>query len=431
MVTPIFGGGGALRKALAVFSVTLSAWQFALPVAFVTVAVLYLVGVLLFEGYLVLTVIALLASLALIAVAWFATLVLVLRNRWLVSWRNNYYGICTGNSSPEFPDKVSKPRFEGLTPWMHRAVQAAAGRGLDDPPLTFGDLWSAPSVVGGTESMQHDPAAPRSIELAMIASDISRNRTVKIPFLETPSPLYVEKSVLHDFFPEAITKWMKDNAGIHDRRVEKRDDVVRLPLPQDLPVVFGARLSLSFPILLAAMPLMTPDFAAAKKGQPLPLRRLWFSDGGLTSNFPIHFFDSPIPSRPTFCLNLIDFDAQAPNVHATETDTPAVTDENHDIDADEASKPIAQPRAPERTSASRPKITSEDDPAPGDKVWGVHIHEQGQPDYASTVYSFRRCAGSRACCIPEDSSQHGPVLERQPDADSAGRSRAHREYCTA
>jgi hypothetical protein len=30
----------------------------------------------------------------------------------------------------------------------------------------------------------------------------------------------------------------------------------------------------------------------------------WFSDGGISSNFPIHFFDGWLPSRPTFGLNL-------------------------------------------------------------------------------------------------------------------------------
>jgi hypothetical protein len=33
----------------------------------------------------------------------------------------------------------------------------------------------------------------------------------------------------------------------------------------------------------------------------------WMSDGGISSNFPIHFFDALIPSRPTFGLNLAPF----------------------------------------------------------------------------------------------------------------------------
>jgi hypothetical protein len=32
--------------------------------------------------------------------------------------------------------------------------------------------------------------------------------------------------------------------------------------------------------------------------------RSWFSDGGITSNFPISYFDAMLPSRPTFGINL-------------------------------------------------------------------------------------------------------------------------------
>ncbi len=41
------------------------------------------------------------------------------------------------------------------------------------------------------------------------------------------------------------------------------------------------------------------------KAGKFELERCWFSDGGLTSNFPIHFFDAPLPSRPTFGINLV------------------------------------------------------------------------------------------------------------------------------
>jgi hypothetical protein len=37
--------------------------------------------------------------------------------------------------------------------------------------------------------------------------------------------------------------------------------------------------------------------------EPRP-ERCWFSDGGITSNLPVHFFDEPLPGRPTFAINL-------------------------------------------------------------------------------------------------------------------------------
>jgi hypothetical protein len=44
--------------------------------------------------------------------------------------------------------------------------------------------------------------------------------------------------------------------------------------------------------------------AAALKIEKIHLKRNWFSDGGICSNFPIHFFDAWLPSRPTFGVNL-------------------------------------------------------------------------------------------------------------------------------
>jgi hypothetical protein len=34
---------------------------------------------------------------------------------------------------------------------------------------------------------------------------------------------------------------------------------------------------------------------------------VWFSDGGISSNFPIHFFDRLVPDRPTFGIDLRPF----------------------------------------------------------------------------------------------------------------------------
>ncbi|MGH8827353.1 MAG: hypothetical protein ACRDVZ_07075, partial [Jiangellaceae bacterium] len=33
----------------------------------------------------------------------------------------------------------------------------------------------------------------------------------------------------------------------------------------------------------------------------------WFSDGGIASNLPVHFFDTPLPTRPTFAIDLAPF----------------------------------------------------------------------------------------------------------------------------
>jgi predicted acylesterase/phospholipase RssA len=72
----------------------------------------------------------------------------------------------------------------------------------------------------------------------------------------------------------------------------------------DLPVVVAVRLSLSFPFLLSAVPLYAYDRSPYAPNTP---QRCLFSDGGICSNFPIHFFDQPLPRWPTFGINLRSF----------------------------------------------------------------------------------------------------------------------------
>ncbi len=62
-------------------------------------------------------------------------------------------------------------------------------------------------------------------------------------------------------------------------------------------------MSLSFPVLLSAIPLWSVDRTCADRPTRSP-EQCWFSDGGICSNFPVHFFDSPLPRWPTFAFNL-------------------------------------------------------------------------------------------------------------------------------
>jgi hypothetical protein len=69
-------------------------------------------------------------------------------------------------------------------------------------------------------------------------------------------------------------------------------------------------MSLSYPGLITPIPLHTVDYSLqenqdkAAKGEPVKAEICWFSDGGISSNFPIHLFDSPLPRWPTFGINL-------------------------------------------------------------------------------------------------------------------------------
>jgi predicted acylesterase/phospholipase RssA len=368
LVTPFFGGGGVFKQITGIARATMSAWRIALPVVLVGLAALWMLYTFVLCGQLLAGVIGIVAAVTLVVAIWIVALIQMLRKHWLPAWRYNGYGICTGKTSFGENARQGQPPFEGLSVWMHRIIQQAAGRTPADPPMTFGDLWGAASPDG---ARQDDPTAPRAIDLLMIASDISRNRTVQLPFVETPSPVYVEKKVLEAYLPPDIAQWMIDHAGTYEPRIKPDPGVIRLPMPHDLPLVFAARLSLSFPVLLSAFPLMTPDFAAGKDASGLiPLRHLWLSDGGLTSNFPIHFFDSPVPSRPTFCLNLIDYnaattDSAAANGSAGHGGLPSGAGATATT-----SKPIAEPQSERRKASSRRDTIPAGDPPPGDEVWG-------------------------------------------------------------
>jgi hypothetical protein len=90
------------------------------------------------------------------------------------------------------------------------------------------------------------------------------------------------------------------------------------PAPADLPVVVAVRLSMALPFAVQAVPLYRAAAALQRQDDfgrsfdddvtppkgPLTVERLWFADGGLTSNFPIRFFDSPLPRWPTLGVNL-------------------------------------------------------------------------------------------------------------------------------
>ena len=75
-----------------------------------------------------------------------------------------------------------------------------------------------------------------------------------------------------------------------------------LPKPEDLPVIVAVRMNLSFPALLSSIPLYAIDYTVSESH----VARHRFSDGGITSNFPIHFFDAAVPGRPTFGINLVE-----------------------------------------------------------------------------------------------------------------------------
>lgn len=209
------------------------------------------------------------------------------------------YGMCSGRS----PRGGSNP--EGLSEWMHRLVQEVAGQ-PGEAPLTFGQLWTL-----GKSPTSASTTVKREIELVLITSNLTQGLSHRLPFIEKSpqQPLYFRRDDLIEVLPDEIVDWMIRHPNLGENPLRRGSELYhRLPAPADLPIVFGARISLSFPILLQAIPLFTTDHIGDR------LVRCWFSDGGITSNFPVHLFDAPLPTWPTFCINLLGLDPNRPAV---------------------------------------------------------------------------------------------------------------------
>ena len=201
----------------------------------------------------------------------------------------NGYGLCSGSNN-------GIPNSSGvlpLTDWLHEFIQSLAEYPLDKP-VTFGDLWNN----GGNEN------AEREIELVMMTTNITRGVSHRLPFLEGNwGQLFFHEEELAQLFPACVVNWMTCHAQeAQPEEFELPKGYHRLPKPADLPILFGARMSASLPFLLSAVPLYAVHITHDDK---FSLKCCWFSDGGLASDLPLHFFDAPIPSRPTFAINFV------------------------------------------------------------------------------------------------------------------------------
>jgi hypothetical protein len=109
-------------------------------------------------------------------------------------------------------------------------------------------------------------------------------------------------------FPARIMKFLVEQGDRFEPPGGEGGEYYHFPEPARLPLVVAARMSMSFPGLITAVPLWRQDFTFAEKAEQDKLRRCLFSDGGLSSNFPIHFFDHLLPNHPTFAISLDEFD---------------------------------------------------------------------------------------------------------------------------
>lgn len=211
------------------------------------------------------------------------------------------FGICSGLGDA----RGAEP---GFTEWMADQIDAACGRdpgAADYRPLTTGDLRGA------------EPSE-RRITVASVATDLSSGRPYQLPL--GTRVFSFRKAEFERLFPPRILAYLVNvggrllgRDGTPFRDAGGNDDYYTLPAGDDFPVLLVARLSLSFPGLISAVPLYRFDYTVPRNGaDDALLVRCLFSDGGITSNFPIHFFDRLLPGRPTFGISLGSLDPRAP-----------------------------------------------------------------------------------------------------------------------
>ena len=164
--------------------------------------------------------------------------------------------------------------------------------------MTFGDLWGS-----------SDPSAERRLNLEMMTTNLTQGRPYRLPF--DTDAFFFDPDEFGKLFPKRIVDWMVLHARPSDQ-ADRFRPLVPLPAAADLPVVVATRMSLSFPLLISAVPLHAVDYSRKATPEDRRPERCWFSDGGITSNFPVHFFDAPLPSWPTFAVNLRPFHPDYP-----------------------------------------------------------------------------------------------------------------------
>jgi predicted acylesterase/phospholipase RssA len=245
---------------------------------------------------------------------------------------DNGQGLVTGMTPSH--DECDRKPIPGITPWLHQKLQELAGLAVDDASqvLTFGHLWR-----GHRHGMQ--PPIPiksddtREIDLVLVATDLNRLQSVNFPFLPERSRLFIDQRKWQRLFPAPVMDAIRNTsigpAGkrlVSDEEFKKmlrydREEIalaasasgdkalhanmMLLPNAADIPVIAAVRASLAFPGLFTPLPLLLLHWVHVAGKRVPRLSPVMLADGGITSNFPIHLFDAPIPSRPTFAINLL------------------------------------------------------------------------------------------------------------------------------
>lgn len=273
--------------------------------------------------------------------------------------RSHRFGLVSGaNSDPVTPESTisrwwtrvwdwvaGAPRQTvepNLMDWMNTILSDLAGL-PDRQVLVFGHLWFGAGYTRDTPYAEPsradaaDDARRRLVNLELMTSELVHGVSMRFPLpdedvrtTDGDQLLYLRRSDLVDpngmVLPQNVVDLLcaGPSRPARDATTGEWVELYPLPMPWDLPVVFAVRLSMALPALFQAVRLyrletshaVRDDFGAmiTKSGltmtYPPPgvvqewVQELWMSDGGITSNFPIHFFDNVLPLWPTLGINL-------------------------------------------------------------------------------------------------------------------------------
>lgn len=220
----------------------------------------------------------------------------------------SYFGFCRGSWGDG--RKAGDP--PQLTDWLHEGFNRLAGKAAVDAPLTIQELKDK------TVRREQGQVEAVSIEFKMVTTNLSKSQPYLFPREERD--LIFKRSDMCKLFPPDVVKYLvKVAEESPPRSFRLPAGYFLLPTGGDLPVVVAVRLSLSFPVLLSAVRLYSIKGETFLKIRQLKkhkqegeryicnerdLEENWFSDGGIASNFPLTMFDSWLPLRPTFGINL-------------------------------------------------------------------------------------------------------------------------------
>ena len=253
----------------------------------------------------------------------------------------NGFGLCNGHARRDASSPIP------LTDWMETELRnlagpAPTGSGATDRPVCFGDLWGDEATVAYRRAfmVKPDHAAAfvdhargeaqlsaverrhlrglRATDCLVMTTNLSHRRPYRFPF-DTQEFFWCATCVAAYFPDNVVAHILAATTAVGDVSVGKRDDgtpiVIQttctrhtgeplhfMPLACDTPLVVAARLSLSFPGLISAVPFYSVDWTRSPEHRNIC--PVWFSDGGISSNFPMRFFDAAWPKRPTFGINL-------------------------------------------------------------------------------------------------------------------------------